>query len=152
MPPNDSDPVPPPSSGAARCGAGCERAGNVAARCGRAAGGRRVILELAAFAHLAAACAPRVAVETLAAVARAGSGLDPLAVHDNAAGRAFAPGTSPTSSPRGRSNTASCAPTTSGRCPHVPRAVRGPPMAAAWRKGPERTDGAGPRRSQRAAA
>ena len=48
-----------------------------------------MIVELALFAQLAASCAPRVAVETLAAVARTESGFDALAIHDNATGRSF---------------------------------------------------------------
>ena len=50
-----------------------------------------VLLELSAFAQLALSCAPAVASETLAAVARTESGFNPLAVHDNATGRSFAP-------------------------------------------------------------
>ena len=52
-----------------------------------------MIVELALFAQLAASCAPRVAVETLAAVARTESGFDALAIHDNATGRSFKPAT-----------------------------------------------------------
>lgn len=52
-----------------------------------------MIVELALFAQLAASCAPRVAVETLAAVARTESGFDTLAIHDNATGRSFKPAT-----------------------------------------------------------
>lgn len=42
-----------------------------------------MIVELAMFAQLAASCAPQVAVETLAAVARTESGFNHLAIHDN---------------------------------------------------------------------
>ena len=52
-----------------------------------------MIVELALFAQLAASCAPHVAVETLAAVARTESGFDALAIHDNATGRTFKPAT-----------------------------------------------------------
>ncbi|KAA0577906.1 lytic transglycosylase domain-containing protein [Azospirillum sp. B21] len=48
-------------------------------------------LSLALFAHLAAACGPWVHVDTLAAVAQAESGLDPLAIGDATAGRAHRP-------------------------------------------------------------
>lgn len=50
-------------------------------------------LTAAAFVQLAAACGSTVHVETLASVARAESGLDPLAIHDNATGRTYRPGT-----------------------------------------------------------
>ena len=52
-----------------------------------------MIVQLALFAQLAASCAPHVAVETLAAVARTESGFDAFAIHDNATGRTFKPGT-----------------------------------------------------------
>ncbi|MBY0336545.1 MAG: lytic transglycosylase domain-containing protein [Acetobacteraceae bacterium] len=48
-------------------------------------------LTLAAFAALAAACAPSVHVDTLAAVARAESGLHPFAIGDNTGRRSFRP-------------------------------------------------------------
>ncbi|SMF42779.1 type IV secretion system protein VirB1 [Azospirillum oryzae] len=48
-------------------------------------------LSLALFAQLAAACGPWVHVDTLAAVAQAESGLDPLAIGDATAGRAYSP-------------------------------------------------------------
>ncbi|NKE48552.1 lytic transglycosylase domain-containing protein [Roseomonas frigidaquae] len=47
-----------------------------------------MILELAAFLELAAACAPGVAPETLAAIARVESGLDPLIIGINERGAA----------------------------------------------------------------
>lgn len=50
-------------------------------------------LPLATFAQLAASCAPHVAVETLAAVARTESGFDTLALHDNTTGRTYHPAT-----------------------------------------------------------
>ncbi len=46
-------------------------------------------LPLAAFAQLASSCAPHVAVETLAAVARTESGFDALTLHDNTTGRTY---------------------------------------------------------------
>lgn len=46
-----------------------------------------MILSLPVFAQLAAACAPSVHVDTLAAVARAESGFNALAIHDNTARR-----------------------------------------------------------------
>ncbi len=46
-------------------------------------------LSLATFAQLAASCAPHVAVETLAAVARTESGFDVLTLHDNTTGRTY---------------------------------------------------------------
>jgi type IV secretion system protein VirB1 len=45
------------------------------------------------FAKLAAACAPSVAPETLAAVARTKSGFDDTDVHDNTTGRTYRPAT-----------------------------------------------------------
>lgn len=48
-------------------------------------------LSLALFAQLAAACGPWVHVDTLAAVAQAESGLDPLAIGDATAGRSHSP-------------------------------------------------------------
>lgn len=48
-------------------------------------------LSLALFAQLAAACGPWVHVDTLAAVARAESGFNPLAIGDVTAGRARSP-------------------------------------------------------------
>jgi len=50
-------------------------------------------LPLATFAQLAASCAPHVAVETLAAVARTESGFDALVLHDNTTGRTYHPAT-----------------------------------------------------------
>jgi type IV secretion system protein VirB1 len=52
-----------------------------------------VTLTAAAFVQLAAVCGPSVHVETLASVARAESGLDPLAIHDNTTGRTYRLGT-----------------------------------------------------------
>lgn len=51
-------------------------------------------LPLSAFAQLATSCAPHVAVETLAAVARTESGFDALTLHDNTTGRSYHPATS----------------------------------------------------------
>lgn len=48
-------------------------------------------LSLALFAQLAAVCGPWVHVDTLAAVAQAESGLDPLAIGDASAGRSHRP-------------------------------------------------------------
>lgn len=42
-----------------------------------------MIVELAVFAQLAGSCAPKIAVETLAAVARTESGFNQLAINDN---------------------------------------------------------------------
>lgn len=53
----------------------------------------RMIVELALLTQLARACAPQVAVETLAAVARTESGFDALAIHDNTSGRSYRPAT-----------------------------------------------------------
>jgi len=50
-----------------------------------------MILPLAVFAQLSTTCAPDVAVETLTAIARTESGLDPLAIHDNSTGRSYRP-------------------------------------------------------------
>ena len=50
-----------------------------------------MIIELAVFAQLAATCAPRVAVETLASVARTESRFEAFAIHDNVSGRTFKP-------------------------------------------------------------
>lgn len=50
-----------------------------------------MIVALAAFLNLATACAPAVAVETLAAVAQHESRFDDTAIHDNTAKRAYAP-------------------------------------------------------------
>lgn len=50
-------------------------------------------LSLALFAQLAAACGPWVHTDTLAAVARAESAFNPLAIADNTSGRAHAPAT-----------------------------------------------------------
>lgn len=52
-----------------------------------------MIVQLALFTQLAATCAPHVAVETLAAVARTESGFDAFAMHDNTTGRTFHPAT-----------------------------------------------------------
>ena len=52
-----------------------------------------MIVELALFTQLAHTCAPQVAVETLAAVARTESGFDALAIHDNTSGRSYRPAT-----------------------------------------------------------
>lgn len=43
------------------------------------------------FTALAARCAPSVPVETLAAVARTESGVDPWALHDNTTGASIRP-------------------------------------------------------------
>ncbi len=48
-------------------------------------------LSLLAFAQLASSCAPHVAVETLAAVARTETGFDALTLHDNSSGRSYHP-------------------------------------------------------------
>ncbi|WP_239479463.1 lytic transglycosylase domain-containing protein [Lichenicola cladoniae] len=48
-------------------------------------------LPLQAFSQLATSCAPHVAVETLAAVARTESGFDALTLHDNSTGRSYHP-------------------------------------------------------------
>ena len=50
-----------------------------------------MIVELAVFAQLAATCAPHVAVETLAAVARTESAFDAFTLHDNSTGRTYHP-------------------------------------------------------------
>jgi type IV secretion system protein VirB1 len=49
-------------------------------------------LSLTEFTALAARCAPTIPVETLEAVARTESGLDPWALHDNTTGREEKPG------------------------------------------------------------
>ena len=51
--------------------------------------GNAAPLPLATFAQLAARCAPHVAVETLAAVARTESSFDALTLHDNTTGRTY---------------------------------------------------------------
>lgn len=48
-------------------------------------------LTVATFVQLAAACGPAVHVETLASVARAESGFNPLVIHDNTTGRTYQP-------------------------------------------------------------
>lgn len=48
-------------------------------------------MSLALFAQLAAACAPSVHVDTLAAIARTESGFHAHALHDNADGRSYRP-------------------------------------------------------------
>ncbi|WP_076728698.1 lytic transglycosylase domain-containing protein [Methylobacterium radiotolerans] len=53
-----------------------------------------MILTLAAFAQLAAACGPSVHVSTLAAVAKAESKFNTLAIGDNSSGRSYRPATS----------------------------------------------------------
>ena len=50
-----------------------------------------MIVTLTAFVQLAASCAPSVAVETLAAVARQESGFSDTMVNDNTAKRSYAP-------------------------------------------------------------
>jgi type IV secretion system protein VirB1 len=50
-----------------------------------------MILSLAVFAQLAASCAPDVAAQTLAGIARTESGLDPFAMLDNTTGRSYRP-------------------------------------------------------------
>jgi type IV secretion system protein VirB1 len=57
----------------------------------RRSGPGAVILPLAVIAQLAAACAPQVAPETLAAVAQTESGRDPLAIGDNTTHRSYRP-------------------------------------------------------------
>lgn len=52
-----------------------------------------MIVQLALFTQLAVTCAPHVAVETLASVARTESGFDAFAMHDNTTGRTFHPAT-----------------------------------------------------------
>ena len=51
------------------------------------------LVSLDTFAKLAAACAPSVAPETLAAIARTESGFDDTEVHDNATNRTYRPAT-----------------------------------------------------------
>ena len=53
-----------------------------------------MIVTLAAFVQLAASCAPSVAVETLAAIARHESGLNDTAIYDNTAKRSYTPASS----------------------------------------------------------
>ena len=48
-------------------------------------------LAMATVLSLAAQCAPGVAPDTVAAIAQAESGLDPLAIHDNTVQRTFQP-------------------------------------------------------------
>ena len=50
-----------------------------------------MIVTLAAFVQLAASCAPSVAVETLAAVARHESGFNDTTINDNTARRSYSP-------------------------------------------------------------
>ena len=50
-----------------------------------------MILPLAVFAQLSTTCAPDVALETLTAIARTESSLDPFAIHDNTTGRSYRP-------------------------------------------------------------
>ena len=50
-------------------------------------------LSLGTFAKLAATCAPSVAPDTLAAVARTESSFDDAAIHDNTTGRTYLPAT-----------------------------------------------------------
>jgi type IV secretion system protein VirB1 len=52
-----------------------------------------MMIELTLFMHMAAACAPTVAPETLAAIARTESGLNPYAIFDNDTRRGFRPST-----------------------------------------------------------
>jgi type IV secretion system protein VirB1 len=52
-----------------------------------------MMIELTLFMHMAAACAPTVAPETLAAIARTESGLNPFAIFDNDTRRGFRPDT-----------------------------------------------------------
>jgi type IV secretion system protein VirB1 len=59
--------------------------------CPKRAGGAAMIMSLAVFAQLAATCSPDVAVETLTAIARTESGLDPVAMLDNTTGRTYRP-------------------------------------------------------------
>jgi len=54
-----------------------------------------MILSAALVAHLAASCAPEAAPGTLAAVAAAESGIDPLAIYDNTTGEAWRPHSRP---------------------------------------------------------
>jgi type IV secretion system protein VirB1 len=50
-----------------------------------------MILPLAVVTHLSTACAPEVAPEMLAGIARVESRLDPFAIHDNTTGRSYWP-------------------------------------------------------------
>lgn len=50
-----------------------------------------MIIPLAVFAQLATSCAPGVAAQTLTALARTESGLNPFAIHDNTTGRSYYP-------------------------------------------------------------
>jgi len=50
-----------------------------------------MILPLAIVAQLAAQCAPQIASQTLLAIAKTESALDPLAIHDNGTGHSYAP-------------------------------------------------------------
>jgi type IV secretion system protein VirB1 len=50
-----------------------------------------MILPLAVLAQLSTTCAPQVALETLTAIARTESGLDPFAIHNNSTGRSYRP-------------------------------------------------------------
>lgn len=52
-----------------------------------------MIVQLALFTQLAASCAPSVAVETLAAVARTESGFDDATLHDNTSRQTYHPKT-----------------------------------------------------------
>ena len=61
------------------------------AACGMPAAAPAAPLSAAAFAGLAASCAPAVATATLEAVARTESGLDPWALHDNTTGASEKP-------------------------------------------------------------
>jgi type IV secretion system protein VirB1 len=65
--------------------------GTAGAACGMPAAARAAPLSAAAFAGLAASCAPAVAAATLEAVARTESGLDPWALHDNTTGASEKP-------------------------------------------------------------
>ena len=53
-----------------------------------------MIVQLALFAQLASSCAPSVAIETLAAVAKTESGFDDTTLHDNTANQTYHPKTS----------------------------------------------------------
>ena len=50
-------------------------------------------IPLLSFSRFASSCAPHVAVETLASVARTESGFDVLTLHDNSSGRTYHPST-----------------------------------------------------------
>ena len=69
------------------------RAFALACLLGAPAAADAAVLPLDEFAALSRSCAPHVALETTAAVARTESGLDVLAIHDNTTGRTYKPAT-----------------------------------------------------------